>query len=98
MGARGPAHRSEGLFCLKILGGKYVLSRKSYFRLKPRIFRSLVISFSFKLFHLGMFRGKYEWAGDRGSGDCSLLVRDADTEWDDGSWQCSVSPSKFKAS
>ena len=45
-----------------------------------------------------MFRGKYEWAGDRGSGDCSLLVRDADTEWDDGSWQCSVSPSKFKAS
>ena len=28
VGARGPAHRSEGLLCLKILGGKYVLSRK----------------------------------------------------------------------
>ena len=47
---------------------------------------------------IGMFRNKYEWAGDRGQGDCSLLVRDADTEWDDGNWQCSVSPSKFKAS
>ena len=47
---------------------------------------------------IGMFRDKYEWAGDRAQGDCSLLVRDADTEWDDGSWQCSVSPSKFKAS
>ena len=47
---------------------------------------------------IGMFRDKYEWAGDRGQGDCSLLVRDADTEWDDGNWQCSVSRSKFKAS
>ena len=46
----------------------------------------------------GIFPGKYEWAGDRGQGDCSLLVRDADREFDDGSWQCSVSPSSFQVS
>ena len=46
----------------------------------------------------GIFPGKYEWAGERGEGDCSLLVRDADREFDDGSWQCSVSPSSFQVS
>ena len=35
----------------------------------------------------GIFPGKYEWAGERGEGDCSLLVRDADREFDDGSWR-----------
>ena len=46
---------------------------------------------------LGIFPGKYDWAGDLKSGDCSLLISDADLEFDDGAWQCSVSPSRFKA-
>ena len=46
---------------------------------------------------LGLFPGKYDWAGDLSSGDCSLLISDAELEFDDGAWQCSVTPSKFKA-
>ena len=46
---------------------------------------------------LGIFPGKYDWAGDVSSGDCSLLISDAELEFDDGDWQCSVTPSRFKA-
>ena len=45
----------------------------------------------------GIFPGKYDWAGDPTTGDCSLLISDAELEFDDGAWQCSVTPSKFKA-
>ena len=45
----------------------------------------------------GIFPGKYDWAGDVSRGDCSLLISDAELEYDDGEWQCSVTPSKFKA-
>ena len=45
----------------------------------------------------GIFPGKYEWAGDVSRGDCSLLISDAELEYDDGEWQCSVTPSRFKA-
>ena len=39
--------------------------------------------------------GKYEWAGDFESGDCSLRISDARLAYDDGVWQCSVTPSSF---
>ena len=45
----------------------------------------------------GLFSGKYEWAGDVNAGDCSLLIKDAEVEFDAGSWQCSVTASSFKA-
>ena len=45
----------------------------------------------------GIFPGKYDWAGDLSRGDCSLLISEAELEYDDGEWQCSVTPSRFKA-
>ncbi|KAK4288357.1 hypothetical protein Pmani_038607 [Petrolisthes manimaculis] len=44
----------------------------------------------------GMFVGKYEWAGDRDAGDCSVRVMDA-AEMDDGGWECQVTASAFTA-
>jgi len=45
---------------------------------------------------VGIFPGKYEWAnGDLESGDCSLRILDAKLAYDDGVWQCSVTPSSF---
>ncbi len=44
----------------------------------------------------GIFRGKYEWAGDHTSGDCSLKIFDASLEYDNAVWQCTVTPSSFK--
>ena len=44
---------------------------------------------------VGMFKGKYEWAGNVLSGDCSLLVIDATKEYDNGSWLCQVTASEF---
>ncbi len=46
---------------------------------------------------VGTFAGKYEWAGDKSSGDCSLRILDASLEYDDGVWQCQVTPSNFQA-
>ena len=43
-----------------------------------------------------MFSGKYEWAGDRASGDCSLRILDSG-EVDDGKWECQVTASSFTA-
>ena len=52
--------------------------------------------------------GKYEWAGQNGKvvqggevpssledGDCSLRILNANLEYDDGVWQCQVTPSAF---
>ena len=44
---------------------------------------------------VGIFPGKYEWAGDFEGGDCSLRILDAKLAYDDGVWQCSVTPSSF---
>jgi len=46
---------------------------------------------------VGIFPGKYEWADDPKSGDCSLTVKDANLEYDDAVWQCQVTPSSFQA-
>lgn len=43
-----------------------------------------------------MFVGKYEWAGDRDAGDCSIRILDAG-EVDDGEWECQVTASAFAA-
>ena len=45
---------------------------------------------------VGLFPSKYEWAGDVSAGDCSLLVLEASSEYDDGVWQCQVTASNFK--
>uniref|UniRef100_A0A0K2SZJ5 Ig-like domain-containing protein n=2 Tax=Lepeophtheirus salmonis TaxID=72036 RepID=A0A0K2SZJ5_LEPSM len=41
--------------------------------------------------------GKYEWDGIKESGDCSLRLIGADIEYDDGMWECQVSPSTYDA-
>ena len=48
---------------------------------------------------VGIWRGKYEWAGpgDGQDGDCSLLVLNAELDLDAGSWQCAVTASKPRA-
>lgn len=38
---------------------------------------------------------KYEWVGSPDLGDCSLWVRSAALEFDDGYWQCQVTASDF---
>lgn len=40
---------------------------------------------------------KYEWVGSPDLGDCSLWVRTATLDFDDGSWQCQVTASDFTA-
>ena len=45
---------------------------------------------------IGIHKNKYEWAGYPKDGDCSLLVMDADEEFDSGGWQCSVTASSFR--
>ena len=50
---------------------------------------------------VGIHPGKYEWAGpNKGPsadpGDCSLKVLDASLDFDDGVWQCQITPSSFK--
>ena len=44
---------------------------------------------------VGMYRDKYEWDGDQSSGDCSLRVKEANIEYDNGVWQCQVTASDF---
>ena len=44
---------------------------------------------------VGIFPTKYEWAGAPEKGDCSLHILNADLEYDDGVWQCQVTPSSF---
>eukprot|EP00095_Tigriopus_kingsejongensis_P003892 maker-scaffold597_size128559-snap-gene-0.8 protein:Tk03892 transcript:maker-scaffold597_size128559-snap-gene-0.8-mRNA-1 annotation:"hypothetical protein DAPPUDRAFT_54063" len=45
---------------------------------------------------VGLHETKYEWAGNPDTGDCSLRVLDAELEFDDGVWQCQVTPSSFR--
>ena len=45
---------------------------------------------------VGIHKGKYEWAGTE-AGDCSLRVFNASLEFDDGVWQCQVTPSEFNS-
>ncbi|XP_043488099.1 hemicentin-1 isoform X1 [Polistes fuscatus] len=44
---------------------------------------------------IGMHLKKYEWVGSPDMGDCSLWVRSAILEFDDGLWQCQVTASDF---
>ncbi|XP_072751470.1 kin of IRRE-like protein 3 isoform X1 [Anoplolepis gracilipes] len=44
---------------------------------------------------IGMHLKKYEWVGSPDIGDCSLWVRSATLEFDDGLWQCQVTASDF---
>ena len=44
---------------------------------------------------VGIYRGKYEWSGNPETGDCSLRIFDAQLQYDDGVWQCQVTPSSF---
>ena len=37
-----------------------------------------------------MQEGKYEWAGHRDSGDCSLRILKSNLVYDDGEWECQV--------
>ena len=43
-----------------------------------------------------MQEGKYEWAGRRGNGDCSLRILKAALAYDDGMWECQVSQSSYQ--
>ena len=40
---------------------------------------------------IGLFPGKYEWAGQVEQGDCSLRVLSVDPQYDAGAWVCQVS-------
>ncbi|XP_068633559.1 kin of IRRE-like protein 3 [Battus philenor] len=46
---------------------------------------------------VGIYRGKYEWVSERSAilGDCSLWVRAATLQLDDGQWQCQVTASNY---
>lgn len=43
---------------------------------------------------VGMHPDKYEWVRGRGS-DCTLLIRRASLDFDDGLWECQVTPGDF---
>ncbi|KAK2583935.1 hypothetical protein KPH14_001196 [Odynerus spinipes] len=43
---------------------------------------------------VGMYPDKYEWTGGRG-GDCSIIIRKASLEFDDGFWECQVTSGNF---
>ncbi|TRY72566.1 hypothetical protein TCAL_06514 [Tigriopus californicus] len=45
---------------------------------------------------VGLQDSKYEWAGNPDTGDCSLRVLAAELQYDDGVWQCQVTPSSFQ--
>jgi hypothetical protein len=45
---------------------------------------------------VGLYEGKYEWVGRPEEGECSLRVRAASMEYDNGVWQCQVTASDFK--
>ncbi|KYN03000.1 Kin of IRRE-like protein 3 [Cyphomyrmex costatus] len=44
---------------------------------------------------VGIQPDKYEWANNRGSGDCTLVIRRANLYFDDGLWECQVTSSDF---
>ena len=44
---------------------------------------------------VGMYDNKYEWYGNTSAGDCSLKVKEANIDYDNGVWQCQVTASDF---
>lgn len=45
---------------------------------------------------MGMYPHKYEWASvNQQNNDCSIWIRAAQLEFDDGSWECQVTASDF---
>lgn len=45
---------------------------------------------------MGMYPHKYEWSsGTQQNGDCSIWIRAAQLEFDDGNWECQVTASDF---
>ena len=42
-----------------------------------------------------MYPTKYEWSGNPEDGDCSIKILDSSLEFDDGVWQCQVTPTNF---
>ena len=44
---------------------------------------------------VGAYPGKYEWAGQREAGDCSLRIEKAEQEYDSGEWVCQITASSF---
>ena len=46
---------------------------------------------------IGIYPGKYEWAAQPEKGDCSLRILNSSLEFDDGVWQCQVTPSSFNS-
>eukprot|EP00095_Tigriopus_kingsejongensis_P003091 maker-scaffold1368_size45390-snap-gene-0.5 protein:Tk03091 transcript:maker-scaffold1368_size45390-snap-gene-0.5-mRNA-1 annotation:"kin of irre-like protein 2" len=44
---------------------------------------------------VGIYPEKYEWASQPEKGDCSLRIINATLEYDDGVWQCQVTPGSF---
>lgn len=57
------------------------------------VFISIFIFFCFQ--PVGIYIKKYEWAGKEDDGDCSLWIRAATLEFDDGEWECQVTASDF---
>lgn len=72
----------------------------------------VLFSFSFSMYThtqpVGIYPKKYEWAGTTAfgmaglpsqhiGGDCSLWVRAATIDFDDGEWECQVTASDFAA-
>ncbi|XP_023346818.1 uncharacterized protein LOC111715689 [Eurytemora carolleeae] len=46
---------------------------------------------------VGMFPGKYSWAGNLTDGDCSINIYHVEREFDHGGWQCSVTATSFRS-
>ncbi|KAL1457425.1 hypothetical protein WDU94_007659 [Cyamophila willieti] len=45
---------------------------------------------------VGIYFKKYEWVNpDETSGDCSLWIRSATLDFDDGEWECQITASDF---
>ncbi|XP_065561117.1 hemicentin-2-like isoform X2 [Artemia franciscana] len=44
---------------------------------------------------VGIYKGKYEWAGNPDAGDCSLRILSARPDLDDGHWECQVTATSF---
>lgn len=45
---------------------------------------------------MGMYPHKYEWSSaNQDNGDCSIWIRAAQLEFDDGNWECQVTASDF---
>lgn len=51
--------------------------------------------FPFHFQPVGMYKDKYEWAGSQELGDCSIWIRSAQLQFDDGIWECQVTASDF---